>query len=134
MGEMNRAAVVGAGTMGNGIAHVLAQNGLDVTLIDLDPAFLNRALTTIEKNLNRQRDKGRISDEDVKAALGRIATATELETAAESELVIEAVAEPLLVTWMTRSASVGVPNVPVGTEPKFELSTFSVPATAFTHQ
>ena len=91
--DVTRAAVVGAGTMGNGIAHVLAQNGLEVTLIDLDPAFLNRALTTIEKNLNRQKDKGKLTDTEVKATLGRIATATELETAAEAQVVIEAVTE-----------------------------------------
>ncbi len=91
--NITRVAVVGAGTMGNGIAHVLALNGFEVTLIDIQPGFLDKALSTIERNLNRQKDKGKISDEEVKATLGRIAAATELETAAEAQLVIEAVTE-----------------------------------------
>jgi len=93
MSSVSRIAVVGAGTMGNGIAHVLAQSGYEVTLIDLQPGYLDRALTTIEKNLNRQREKGKIAEEEVRATLGRIAAATELETAAESQLVVEAVTE-----------------------------------------
>jgi 3-hydroxybutyryl-CoA dehydrogenase len=91
--DVKQVAVIGAGTMGNGIAHVLAQNGFEVTLIDVAPQFLDRAISTIERNLNRQKDKGKISEEEVKGTLGRIATATELETAAEAQLVIEAVTE-----------------------------------------
>lgn len=55
---MEKIAVIGAGTMGNGIAHVFAQFEYDVTLIDIDQKILDRALTTIEKNLNRQLKKG----------------------------------------------------------------------------
>jgi len=91
--DVKRVAVVGAGTMGNGIAHVFAQNGYEVTLIDVEPGFLDRALNTIQKNLNRQLKKETISEEEMQATLGRIATATELETASEADLVIEAVTE-----------------------------------------
>lgn len=79
--------------MGNGIAHVFAQFEYDVTLIDIDQQILNRALATIEKNLNRQLKKGVITEEQLKATLGRIDTKTEIEKAADAELVVEAVIE-----------------------------------------
>ncbi len=91
--DVKQVAVVGAGTMGNGIAHVFAQSGYEVTLIDLEPALLHRALTTIEKNLGRQVAKEKIGQDEMKATLGRLATATELETAAEAQLVVEAITE-----------------------------------------
>jgi 3-hydroxybutyryl-CoA dehydrogenase len=91
--DVKRVAVIGAGTMGNGIAHVFAQKEYEVTLVDLEPGFLDRAVTTIEKNLGRQVKKGKVTDEEVRATLGRIAIATEVETAAEAQLVIEAVTE-----------------------------------------
>ena len=72
MGLPHKIAVVGSGTMGNGIAHVFAKNGYDVTLIDVDPSFLNRALTTIEKNLGRQVKKEKISQADADATMGRL--------------------------------------------------------------
>ncbi len=90
---MKKIAVIGAGTMGNGIAHVFAQFEYDVTLIDIDQQILNRALATIEKNLNRQLKKGAISEDQLKATLGRITTQTEIENAADAELVVEAVIE-----------------------------------------
>jgi len=85
---------VGAGTMGNGIAHVAAQHGRSVVLVDVDAAQLERALATIARNLDRQIKKELI-DEDTKAdTLARIETASDLEaTAAGVELVIEAVPE-----------------------------------------
>ncbi|HHE55627.1 MAG TPA: 3-hydroxybutyryl-CoA dehydrogenase [Caldithrix abyssi] len=90
---MEKIAVIGAGTMGNGIAHVFAQFEYDVTLIDIDQKILDRALTTIEKNLNRQLKKRGISEDQLKATLGRITPKTEIEQAADAVIVVEAVIE-----------------------------------------
>ena len=86
-------SVIGCGTMGNGIAHVFAQNGHNVNLIDLSQENLDRAMGTIEKNLGRLVKKERISEEDAKATLGRLNPTTDMTTASDSELVIEAVFE-----------------------------------------
>ena len=91
--DLERIAVIGAGTMGNGIAQVLAQGGYAVTLVDVDPGFLDRAIGRIEKNLRRLVEKQKIKEEDVRATLDRIAIATEIATAAEAQVVIEAVTE-----------------------------------------
>jgi len=91
--DVKRVAVIGAGTMGNGIAHVFAQHGYPVTLIDVDAGYLDRALARIEKNLARQAEKGKIDAAEVKASLARIAHATEVETAAEAQVVVEAITE-----------------------------------------
>ena len=88
-----RAAVVGAGTMGNGIAHVFAQSGWDVSLIDVSSAQLDAALQTIRKNLERQVKKGALSQGDSEAAIGRIKPVSELKAAAAAEIVIEAASE-----------------------------------------
>jgi 3-hydroxybutyryl-CoA dehydrogenase len=114
--NVKKVAVVGAGTMGNGIAHVFAQNGYEVTLIDLEPALLHRALTTIEKNLGRQVAKEKITEEVMRATLGRIATATELETAAEAHLVVEAITEnPKIKFELFRTLDeICPPEVPFG--------------------
>ncbi len=90
---MKNIAVIGAGTMGNGIAHVFAQFEYQVTLIDINQQILDKALSTIEKNLNRQLKKGVITEEQLKATLGRINPQTELSKAAQAELVVEAVIE-----------------------------------------
>jgi 3-hydroxybutyryl-CoA dehydrogenase len=90
---MNRVAVVGAGTMGNGIAHVFAQHGWDVALIDTAPAALERALATIRSNLERQVKKGSLAAEATAAILGRIRPAGELEAATDAGLVVEAASE-----------------------------------------
>ena len=90
---MKGIAVVGAGTMGNGIAHVFAQNDWDVTLIDVDKGQLEKALATIRKNFDRQIKKGALTEADRDAALGHITTATDLEAAAEAELIVEAATE-----------------------------------------
>jgi len=87
-------SVIGAGTMGNGIAHVFAQSGHAVTLIDLDQSRLDGALATIAKNLDRQVQKEAISADDRDAALARITPATDLaEGVAGADLVVEAATE-----------------------------------------
>ena len=90
---MKGIAVVGAGTMGNGIAHVFAQNEWDVTLIDVDKKQLEKALATIQKNMDRQVKKGARTEADRDAALKRIATSGKLDAAAKAELVVEAATE-----------------------------------------
>lgn len=95
MSQIDRVAVIGAGTMGNGIAHLFAQNGFDVTMIDLDEERLKAALETIEANLGRQVRRGTIDDETAKAALGRIETATTNSVTEGVDLIVEAVTEDL---------------------------------------
>ena len=90
---MSRVAVVGAGTMGNGIAHVFAQHGWDTALIDVAPGLLERVLAIIRANLERQVKKGTLTTEQRDAALGRIRTASSLDAAADAELVVEAATE-----------------------------------------
>lgn len=85
--------VIGAGTMGNGIAHVFAQYGFSVQIIDIKQEFLDKALATIDKNLSRQVGKGTLTEEQKKATLGRLKTSTKLEDAKTSDLVIEAATE-----------------------------------------
>jgi 3-hydroxybutyryl-CoA dehydrogenase len=86
-------AVVGAGTMGNGIAHVFAQHGHDVALIDSDATALERGLATIRKNLDRQVKKDILTNQEADAALKRIVPHLRLDAAAGSELVVEAIVE-----------------------------------------
>jgi 3-hydroxybutyryl-CoA dehydrogenase len=90
---MNKVAVVGAGTMGNGIAHVFAQAGWETTLIDVAADPLTRALKTIEKNIERLVKKGARSKEQGAETLGRIRTSTSLDSAKDAELVVEAATE-----------------------------------------
>jgi 3-hydroxybutyryl-CoA dehydrogenase len=89
----DRVAVVGAGQMGNGIAHVFAQSGIPVTMIDVSEDALRRGRATIEKNMDRQVKKNALSADDKQAALGRIATSTELRAAADATLIVEAATE-----------------------------------------
>jgi 3-hydroxybutyryl-CoA dehydrogenase len=89
----DRIAVIGAGQMGNGIAHVFAQAGFDVVMIDVAQGALDRGRETIAKNLDRQVKKGTISQADHGAILGRIATATSTDAVAGAALVIEAATE-----------------------------------------
>jgi 3-hydroxybutyryl-CoA dehydrogenase len=90
---MTQVAVVGAGTMGNGIAHVFAQHGHAVSLIDVDHAQLDRALKTIRANMDRQVKKQALTEGDRDAALARIVPATGLEGARGAALVVEAATE-----------------------------------------
>ncbi|MDQ7065769.1 MAG: 3-hydroxybutyryl-CoA dehydrogenase [candidate division KSB1 bacterium] len=85
--------VVGAGTMGNGIAHVFAQNGYSVRLVDVSQDILDRALKTIRKNLERQAKKAIIEESEIDTILSRIQTATDVEVMREAQLVVEAVVE-----------------------------------------
>ncbi len=90
---MKRAAVIGAGTMGNGIAHVFALGGWDVALVDVKQEILNGAVATIRKNLDRQVQKGKVAAADAEAALGRIDPTTEVGEVAGRAIVIEAASE-----------------------------------------
>ncbi|MFH5923517.1 3-hydroxybutyryl-CoA dehydrogenase [Roseomonas xinghualingensis] len=85
--------VIGAGQMGNGIAHVAAQSGLTVTMIDVKAEALEKALSTIRKNMDRQVSKGSLSAEDRDAALSRINTSTEMSALSNADIVIEAATE-----------------------------------------
>jgi 3-hydroxybutyryl-CoA dehydrogenase len=85
--------VVGAGQMGNGIAHVFALAGYDVLLNDISQTGLDKALLTIEKNLDRQVSRGKISAEERAAALGRIRTTLKLSDLGPTDLIIEAATE-----------------------------------------
>jgi 3-hydroxybutyryl-CoA dehydrogenase len=91
--NIQRVGVVGAGTMGNGIAHVFARGGYEVVLCDVEQRFLDRALETIDKNLEREAAKGKISADDKAAALERIQTATERARLADCDFVVEAATE-----------------------------------------
>ena len=92
---MRETAVIGAGTMGSGIAQVFAQAGDTVRLIETDPSQLERGLQTIERNLRRSVEKGRISAEDADVAPDRILPSSELKDAGLSRLVVEAIYESL---------------------------------------
>jgi 3-hydroxybutyryl-CoA dehydrogenase len=91
--ELTKVAVVGAGTMGNGIAHVFAQAGHEVVLVDVATDVLDRALATVRANMDRQIKKGNLSEEERDAALERIDTATDISFVAGADLVVEAVTE-----------------------------------------
>src|SRR5262245_17125288 len=91
MGE--RVAVIGAGQMGNGIAHVFAQNGFDVTMIDVSPDALEKGKGTIAANLDRQIKKGTLQAADKAAILDRIATQQALTAVKGASLVVEAATE-----------------------------------------
>ena len=86
-------AVVGGGTMGNGIAQVFAMHGSQVTLVDVAPDVLERAKGAVEQSLGRLVKKEKLSSDDARAALGRLATSTKLADASKAALVVEAVVE-----------------------------------------
>ncbi|MFZ9970156.1 MAG: 3-hydroxybutyryl-CoA dehydrogenase [Bacteroidia bacterium] len=95
---MKNIAVIGSGTMGNGIAHVFAQTGYSVNLIDINQAALDKAMATIAKNMDRQVLKGLMSEDDKTAALARIACHTEVKTGVSSaDLVVEAATENVTI-------------------------------------
>jgi len=93
LSEIKHVGVIGAGQMGNGIAHVAAQNGFNVTMVDINPASLDKALATIAKNMDRQIQKGNLAEADKKAAEKRLATSTEMQALKNCDLVVEAATE-----------------------------------------
>ncbi|MBW3573059.1 MAG: 3-hydroxybutyryl-CoA dehydrogenase [Gemmatimonadetes bacterium] len=93
MPEIKRVAVVGAGTMGNGIVHVFAQTGYDVAMVDVRAEALQGALKTIGGNMDRQIRKGALAEADRDTALARIRTSTEISAIADADLVVEAATE-----------------------------------------
>ena len=94
---MKKIAVVGGGTMGNGIAHTAAQTGHEVTLLEVSAELLDKAVGTIGKNLQRGVDKGKMTAEDRDAVLGRIRTTTSVDDVVDAELIVEAIVENLEV-------------------------------------
>lgn len=91
---MKNIAVIGSGTMGNGIAHVFAQHGYTVSLIDISEEALKKAMATIDKNMGRQVEKGILSEEAKKLALANLTTTTFLkEGVRDADLVVEAATE-----------------------------------------
>ncbi|MGA7795450.1 MAG: 3-hydroxybutyryl-CoA dehydrogenase [Candidatus Acidiferrales bacterium] len=88
-------AVLGAGTMGNGIAHVFARSGYTVILRDVEESFLTRARDTITKNLDRESKKGKVAEADISKILGRIQITTDLSQLARADFAVEAVPERL---------------------------------------
>ena len=93
--EIKTIAVLGAGTMGNGIAHVFARSGYNVLLRDIQQGFLDRAMETIAKNLDRELKKNKITEADKSATLRRIRPVTDIESIAAAGFVVEAVPEQL---------------------------------------
>jgi len=91
--QIQRVGVVGAGTMGNGIAHVFARGGYNVVLCDVDQKFLERAIGTITKNLEREVSKNKITTADRDAALERIQPVIKREHLSDCDFVIEAATE-----------------------------------------
>jgi 3-hydroxybutyryl-CoA dehydrogenase len=85
--------VIGAGTMGNGIAQVFAQNGFTVCLVDVAEPMLDRARKTIEKSLGKFVEKGKLSAEDRDGALGRLSTETSIEQLSTADYIVEAIVE-----------------------------------------
>ncbi len=91
---IKKVAVIGAGTMGNGIAHVFAQFGYEVSMVDISQESLDKGMATIEKNLDRMVSKERISAEDKAATLGRLSTFTSTEEGVKTaDLIVEAATE-----------------------------------------
>lgn len=92
--DIKKIAVIGAGTMGNGIAHVFAQNGFSVQLCDVKEEFLDRALSVISKNMDRQIKKGALTEDDKAAALNNLTKVIGVENIdPDTDLVIEAIIE-----------------------------------------
>lgn len=94
MSGIKRVAVIGGGTMGNGITHVFAMNGFDVKLVETKQEYADRALSTIDKNLARMVKKEKISEDDKSATLGRITPSLSIpESVADTDLIVEAIPE-----------------------------------------
>jgi len=92
---MKKIVVIGAGTMGNGIAHTAAASGFSTTLIDVSPEALDRGMTNINNNLQRGVDKGKMSADDKNTVLGRITATSNLDAVSDADIAIEAIIESL---------------------------------------
>ena len=95
LAEIKTVAVLGAGTMGNGIAHVFARAGYNVILRDVEQRYLDRALETIGKNLEREVKKGKLAESEKPGILARFKPVTNMADIAEAEFVVEAVPEKM---------------------------------------
>src|SRR5580692_9978329 len=93
MSEIKTVGVVGAGTMGSGIAHVFARAGFKVLLCDVEQRFLDRALTQIRTNLGREAAKGKLAEADIEPTLARITPMIDREALAGTDFVVEAASE-----------------------------------------
>jgi 3-hydroxybutyryl-CoA dehydrogenase len=93
MAEVQTVGVVGAGTMGSGIAHVFARSGFKVLLCDVEQRFLDRALTTIRTNLGREAAKGKLAEAEIEPAMARITGIVDREALSAAEFVVEAASE-----------------------------------------
>src|SRR5205814_10558772 len=95
--EIKTVGVVGAGTMGNGIAHVFAKSGYKVLLRDVEQRFLDRGLETIAKNLEREVSKNKLTAEERTQALARIAPGVDRGALVQCDMVVEAATEKLVI-------------------------------------
>jgi 3-hydroxybutyryl-CoA dehydrogenase len=95
--DIKNIAVIGSGTMGNGIAHVFALNGYDVLLMDIREEYCEKALKTISKNLDRQVEKNIITEKQAKETLDRIETSISMEDCKIADIIVEAVTEDLKI-------------------------------------
>ena len=93
MAEIQSVAVIGAGTMGSGIAHVFARSGFPVMLCDVEQRFLDRALASIRTNLGREAAKGKLNEAEIEPTLNRIIATVDMESLAGAQLAIEAAPE-----------------------------------------
>ncbi len=93
MGEIHTVGVVGAGTMGSGIAHVFARAGFRVLLCDIDQRYLDRALNQIRTNLGREAAKGRLPEGEIETVLGRITPTTDRDSLSAAQFAVEAASE-----------------------------------------
>ncbi|MGA8090207.1 MAG: 3-hydroxybutyryl-CoA dehydrogenase [Terracidiphilus sp.] len=93
MADIQSIAVIGAGTMGSGIAHVFARSGFQVTLCDVEQRFLDRALASIRTNLGREAAKGKLSEAEIEPTLSRIRATVDMQSLTGAELAVEAAPE-----------------------------------------
>jgi 3-hydroxybutyryl-CoA dehydrogenase len=93
VGEIEKVAVIGAGTMGSGIAHVFARSGFQVMLCDVEQRFLDRAIGSIQTNLGREAAKGKLAETEIEPTLNRITTTVDMESLAGAQFAVEAAPE-----------------------------------------
>ena len=105
--EIKKVGVVGCGYMGGGIAQVAAQVGYDIVVTDANEQLVKKGLSVVEANLNRSVERGRMTQQDKNAIMGRIKGSTDMKVFSDRDLVIEAVTENLdlkrkIISWQTR--------------------------------